>query len=665
MAAFGPGADRLSEPADTPAPPAPSYRRGRDRPTRAARGREEHADMKTAALVAGACVLALTAALIGLDLAGWPGLAPRLAAAAGFGLELAPASRLHLLWRPRLEAPSLRVSAASGTTLAEAQDLALDWRWRDIWDWRHGAPLRLRLVQADRLTLDWQRDAAGHSPWPLQPARAGDAPTPLPQIDHLVIRQGMARLDDAPLLLNGEARFATAADGRWSAELKGRLRGQQLALKAEASAGLALLSPPQAGLPPVQLNAQLVQPEGRLSFAGTAASLLDARELDGELQVEGRSLAAMGRPFGITLPHTPALELDGRLHHESGVWQLNAVRARIGRSHVGGDFAFDTRPTRPLLSGLLRGGPLRLADLGPAVGTDTPPSRPGRLLPDRPLDLPALNAMDARVAVALSQLDLGSASLAPLTPVNASLILQAGELRLESFSTGVAGGEIAGSARLDTRASPPLWQARLDARGLAVERWFKPQAKALSAHPLTGRLRAELDVQGRGHSTAELLGSLDGPVRLRLEKGSVSHLLTEAAGLDVAQGLGVWLHGDDNLALDCARLDGRFRAGVLRPRSAVIDNRDSRVELDGRVNLADETLDLRLVAKPKDFSPLALRAPLRVQGTLAEPRVALEGKALGGRAVAAIALGALAPPAALLAFVDPAETLPRLDCKAG
>ncbi|MBI3350081.1 MAG: AsmA family protein, partial [Burkholderiales bacterium] len=238
-----------------------------------------------------------------------------------------------------------------------------------------------------------------------------------------------------------------------------------------------------------------------------------------------------------------------------------------------------------------------------------------------------------------------------------------GVLTLSHLNAGVAGGEVTGSARLDTGPSTPQWQASLDVQGVAVERWLKTEAKSLSANPLTGRLTAQLDVQGQGRSTAAVLGSLTGPVQLRIENGSVSHLLTEAIGLDIAQGLGMLLKGDQNLPLTCARLDGRFDAGVLRPRTAVMDNRDSRIDLDGRVSLADETLDLRLVAKPKDFSPLTLRAPLRLQGTLAQPRVALEGKRLGARAIAALALGALTPPAALLAFIDPGEDQPPVDCR--
>lgn len=624
--------------------------------------------MKKTALVTGVLALVLVVAVIALDLAGWPGLAPRLAERAGLGLQMDPGARVHLIFRPRLESPQLRVVSEAGDELASAGTVELRWAWGDIWDWRHGAPLRLRLVQADTLDLKWARDVAGRTRWPIQAKqdKSGTEPTPMPQIDHLVIRQGSVRIDDVPLQLFGDGRFATQADSHWTADLQGRLREQQLALKAEATAGLALLSSPQSGQAPVQLRVELRQSQGSISFAGTAASLLDARSLDGQLHVQGRSLAPIGRPFGITLPQTPPLDLQGRLQHEAGVWQYNGVRARIGDSRLGGDFAYDTRAARPMLSGVLRGGPLRLADLGPAVGTDTPPSRSGRVLPDRPLDLPSLNAMDARVGVALSQLDLGTASLAPLAPVNTSVVLENGVLKLENFNAGIAGGELAGLLTLDTHENPPQWLIRAGVRGMAIERWLKPQTKTLTASPVTGRLNADADVRGRGRSTAQLLGSLNGPVRLQLEQGSVSHLLTEALGLDLAQGLGLWLKGDKNLALDCARMDGRFQAGVLRPRTAVMDNRDSRIELDGRVSLSDETLDLRAVTHPKDFSPLTLRAPVRVQGTLGDPRIALEGKRLGGRAIAALALGTLAaPPAALLAFVDPGEDLPPLDCKTG
>ena len=65
---------------------------------------------------------------------------------------------------------------------------------------------------------------------------------------------------------------------------------------------------------------------------------------------------------------------------------------------------------------------------------------------------------------------------------------------------------------------------------------------------------------------------------------------------------------------------------------------------------------LRARSMPKDFSPLSLRTPVLVTGTLAKPQVGLDGRALGVRALAAAALAVIAAPlAALLPFIDPGE----------
>lgn len=603
------------------------------------------------------------AALVVLEVLGWPGLAPLLAPRLVDGLTLHPASRVHLV-RPGLTAPSFALTR--GRPLAAGEGLALQWAWGDIWRWqRASAPLRLRQVQAQHLDIHWQRDAAGRSDWQAAENRA---PTPLPVIDELLILQGQADIDDAPSALKAKAQFSTQANGHWRAEVDGVWRQQQLQLKAQADAGLPLLAAPGTNTAPTRVEAQLSQGRSRVRFVGTAASLLDARALQGQLEASGPSLAAVGRPVGVILPVTPPFQLQGQLTHAEGLWRLSGTQAKIGSSRLGGTFTFDTRPSPPMLEGELTGGPLKLADLGPAVGTDQAPTRAGRVLPDRPMDLKALGAMNAELRIRLSELDLGTTALAPLRPVQARLSLNDRLLRLSDLNLGVAGGTLRGSMQLDARADPPAWAAKLSLGGTAIERWLRPakrQGKRAGepAALVTGQLGAQADVTGHGLHLAALLGSMNGSLKVDLQRGSLSHLVTEAAGLDIAQGLGVFLKGDTNLPLQCAMLEARARAGVLRPRVAVIDNRDSRIELTGQVDLGSERLALRAVAHPKDFSPLTLRAPLRVEGTLDAPRVALEGGALAGRALVAIALGSLAPPAALLAFVDPGEKLPPLVCQ--
>jgi AsmA family protein len=93
---------------------------------------------------------------------------------------------------------------------------------------------------------------------------------------------------------------------------------------------------------------------------------------------------------------------------------------------------------------------------------------------------------------------------------------------------------------------------------------------------------------------------------------------------------------------------------VAVPRLAVLDNQDSVIRVDGQIDLRDETLALRAVVRPKDFSLLSLRSPLTVTGTLADPVVGIEGRQLAARGVAALALATVAAPiAALVPFIDP------------
>ncbi len=55
---------------------------------------------------------------------------------------------------------------------------------------------------------------------------------------------------------------------------------------------------------------------------------------------------------------------------------------------------------------------------------------------------------------------------------------------------------------------------------------------------------------------------------------------------------------------------------------------------------------------PKDFSPLALRTPLRVRGSLAKPEVSIEKGALGRKLASSLLLGLINPLAALIPLVD-------------
>ena len=141
-------------------------------------------------------------------------------------------------------------------------------------------------------------------------------------------------------------------------------------------------------------------------------------------------------------------------------------------------------------------------------------------------------------------------------------------------------------------------------------------------------------------------------MRTELFGGTVSHLAVEAAGLDIAQGLGIFLKGDDALTVRCGVADLMVDAGRFKPRLMVVDTIDSSLWVEGALSLATEALDLRVVVLPKDFSPLALRTPLLVRGSFAKPEVTLEKAPLARKLGASVLLGLLNPLAALIPFID-------------
>ena len=644
------------------------------------------------------------------EASGWPVLRQPMERAmtrgAGVPVQLEGDVKLHLLWRPRLEVGHLRIASDDrfkAAHLLDARGVTLAWAWGDVWRWRQGEPLRVQALRAQELDAHLVRLTDGSANWQLgapDAANDTDAPLALPRFGSLVMDQGRITLDDALL----DVALKVAVQGREGDALQGAAAGyvatfsgryQALPLKLEVQAGstLPLLQDADAttAAPWVPMRVEGSVGASRLLFDGQAAALLGTPRLEGKLQFKGRSLADVGDPLGITLPRTPPFDLRGTLAHEGGAWRLKASSAVIGSSRLAGDLLYDQRVQPAKLSGQLTGAKLAFADLGPAIGTqgaaaaEPATTPPGRVLPQRRFDLPSLKAMDADVQVNIDEVDFGTPKMAPLKALQTRVQLDGGVLRLGALQATASGGSIKGSTQLDANASPAAWAAELDFTGIDMAGWLpglsttdQPTTPAVTQSAatlkrernqarqggdqavktyLTGQLFGRLNVRGAGRSTSEILASLDGPVELTLRDGTLSHLATEALGLDVAQSLGVLIKGDDALPLRCARFDLISRAGVVTPTLAVIDNRDSTIRITGEVSLRDESLALRVVTQPKDWSPLSLRTPVTVTGSLGNPQVGIEAKGLVGRVLGAVALGAVAgPAAALLPLIEQGST---------
>jgi uncharacterized protein involved in outer membrane biogenesis len=469
----------------------------------------------------------------------------------------------------------------------------------------------------------------------------------------LDVQQGQLHFDDQPLALHLDAQL-TLTRGQLRASTQGHFRKDAFSGTLVSTGALPWERQAAQGTPAaIKLAASLGR--ASLDFEGAAQDFLHLNGLDGSFHVQGPSLAAIGEPLGITLPTTLAVKAYGRLQRNGARWSVALESAQVGSSQLGGDFVFDTAATPPRLSGTLKGAFLKLADLAPVVGViATKPAGGGasRVLPTRAFDLTALRRMDADVQIAIDRLDSNTILLESVRPLHAHLQLNRGLLTITDIDARTAQGHLGGTIALDGQRNIANWVAALNWDGVQLQSWIHQQRAAGLPPYVSGRLQGHAVLLGKGRSTAEILATLRGDIGATVEHGTVSHLLVEAGGLDVAESLGVYFKGDNALALSCAVADIAVSAGVLRPRVLVLDTVDSTVWVDGTLSLATEKLDLRLVVAPKDFSVLTLRSPLHVTGTFAKPGIQVEKGPLVVKLGAAVLLGLVNPLAALLPLVD-------------
>ncbi len=614
------------------------------------------------------------------ELAGWPFLrAPlehQIRSRTGVDVALDGRFRTRLMVSPMMSVERIRLGAGGGVDvphLLVADGLAAQWRWGDVWRASQGEALRVKSLQAERIDAHAVRLKSGAASWdivprdPDAPPSAQASPTPLPEIERLVLREGDIDFRDETLAIavNATIQRSTQAGEAlpWQATATGRYRGAPIELQARAGADLPLLlntGDDTAPLTPLKLSGRIGST--RLAFDGASGALWAGQGVEGQLTISGDSLQASAQPMGVTLPDTPPYRLKAQVKRQGSAWTVASDEATVGSSSLTANLTYETDAQPPRLTGQLGGARLALADLAPAVGADKPPRRSDRVLPDERFDVPSLSQMDADVRVKLRQLDFGTPALAPVQDLQLRLQLAGSRLALSDLSARVAGGTLTGTTAFEVQADTPQWTAALRFAEVDLDSWIRGLSKsgakeAKTGQPaarsyMSGTMDATAELKGQGRSVAEILGSANGLLKVRVSDGQLSQLVTEAAGLDAAQALGMLIKGDEPLRLNCAAVDAVVQNGVVKSRHAVLDNTDSTLRIQGGASFKTEALRLRMVSEPKDFSPLSLRSPVTVSGQFKAPEVGIEAKGLLARAAGALALGSVAPPAALLAFID-------------
>ncbi|MDQ2695939.1 MAG: AsmA family protein [Pseudomonadota bacterium] len=486
-----------------------------------------------------------------------------------------------------------------------------------------------------------------------------------PVIGELTIDDGRVIYRDPGQGMDITAVIATARGeaegGQRQVEVSGEGRYQGEPFKLEARGG-SLLSLRESEEPyPLRVEVTIGATHGRLD--GTLQDPLQLAGPDLSLFLKGPDPAQLFPILGIPLPTLPPYQVEGRLTREADTWIFRDFAGRVGDSDVAGFLSVDTGRDPKFLKADVTSRKLDFDDLAGLVG-GTPDAgetaseeqkrkaaqreASGRLLPDDPIDLEKLRAMDAEVKFRGKQV---IAPKLPLSDLTANLQLRGGRLIFDPLNFGIDGGTIHTWIDIDGSRQPPRTALKFRLNQIDLRDLLK---RFEIAENSAGTLGGRGDLHGSGASAAKFLGSASGDLALIMNGGKLDGLLVELAGLDFGEALIALTAKERDIDIRCVVGDFRVKQGVMNVQTLVIDTTDTNITAEGAVNFRDESLNLTLKPHPKDVSILTARTPIDIDGTFKDPAVAPKAGPLAARGAAAAALGALLTPlAALVALVEP------------
>jgi hypothetical protein len=535
--------------------------------------------------------------------------------------------------------------------------------------------LVLPRVELRKPEIGLQMEGDGRRSWAL--GHDTDDKRNVPNIGAFVVDEGVMHFIDTAHDADIRTDFAIDATRQQSGDampLQFSARGtwQKEPFTAKGRTGNVLyLSAPLQNPFPIEIEA--AAGAAHLVARGAIASLATLEGADAVVDLKGDNLAHLYKLLGVVLPETPHYSVHGKVTKHGDVWQVQEIRGRLGSSDIAGDLSFDKAKQVPHLAGELQSRLLDFNDLAPLVGLQEAPRGPKvetaadakakkrvrdprrKVIPDRPIDLERLRAMNAEVTY--TAVKVTNVRHLPLERAQLRVRLENGVLDLEPFKLGFAGGTLAGRLKIDGHANPAVVETKFAARGLQLDKLVRDADIIKGSF---GRIYGDIELNTRGNTSAQMLGHSSGNIALIMGQGQVSNLLLELVGLDGREILKFLMGGDKDVRVRCGATSFDVKDGLMTSRAVVLDTTDTVVYGKGTANLANEQLDLWLYPYPKDKSILSLRAPINIGGTFGAPKVSPDKKALLERGAAAVALGAVNPLLALAATIEtgPGEDAP-------
>ena len=548
-----------------------------------------------------------------LDLA-----AQRFEAATGRKLEIAPGARVTLWPVIGVSAGPVRLAnaewgSAPDMLVAERIDIGLDPialldGQLHITEIELAAP-QLLLERGPKGAVNWKVQAKGETP--QTPTTDG---TTNFSLGTLRLRDGQLRFVDSAAgqdITLTDMDLATAIpdlDGPVSLTASALLRGQPLQLQAD----LGVVSDALAGRV-TDLTIDVSSGGNAAAFTGRAS--LAPMMAEGALTLSLTDHAALSALAGRPLPDLPqgfgaeSLTLEAALTvTPEGSLHLRGAEIGTDGRQMAAEIDWEPGSKRPRLVAKLTTETLALplATQGETASPDT--ATQGWDI--TPLDISALSALDADVALVAESVQIGGAHLGP---TRARLTLDAARAVLRVTEAEAWGGQLQGVMVLNGRkglsASADLTLSEADLQAALMDLAGMPR--------MAGRGALRVKLLGVGNSVDAMMRSLKGEAGLSLGKGEITGF--DLGGMLRTMDPGYVGTGRQTV-FDSLSVTAQIEGGVLRSEDLALMAAQFGAGGTGTVDLGAQAVDYRLLPRLAQGGVV----PVLIKGPWAAPKVRLD-----------------------------------------
>jgi uncharacterized protein involved in outer membrane biogenesis len=475
-------------------------------------------------------------------------------------------------------------------------------------------------LEIEAATLHLARDAAGRANWQWSAPGTPGGPL-MPIIRQLSMPDARVELDDARRHLQFRGNVsATEVDGpKNSRPLRidgaGQLNGSSATFRID---GDPLAAASHAV--PYHFTFAEHSSGSHLTGSGSLTRPFDFSVLEAQFEATGPDLKDLYLLTGVTLIHTGAYRISGKLARHGHHLLFSDLLGETGQSDVRGSVTIDTSDARPHSEADLTSKFLHVADLGARAAGRDPGTGPPLLLSNTSFKPEAARHGDGTFNFHGRRVQIGRLML---QNVAAKLTIDHGILVVAPLAGDVLQGKFTARARIDATTDDPSTDLEMTIKDLQLGQLL---GKGAAPPPMEGALQIRVRAQGRGTSLHQIAASGDGTLTAVLPTGTLRASLAELTGFDL-RGVGLTLaRSTRETAVHCAVASFRLHAGGMTAQSLVVDTDPVLITGDGAIHLDTEALDLTLRGQPKGVRILRLRSPLLVRGTLSHPSFGLQAR---------------------------------------